>query len=63
MFIILNVIFVIYIVLLFLMAEQLFKSAKGQGLKDGSRILVKVFSLLMATYIFLLQIPLVTAQM
>ncbi|TNV87993.1 hypothetical protein FGO68_gene6410 [Halteria grandinella] len=57
---ILCVIFYIFIGFLFLSANRLFRSSVGDDIKDGTQFLVKSCSVVMAIYLFLLQIPFTT---
>ena len=57
---ILSVTFVFFIVMLLGLANRLFEVTKNQEIKEGSKIILKVISIQMTLYLFLLQIPFMT---
>lgn len=54
---ILTVIFLVFLALLFGFADSLFEGSKRLELKDEAKIILKIVSVMMTLYLFLLQIP------
>ena len=52
--------FFIFLLVLFLISGKVFEEAKTEDVKEGTKIVLRIISILMCLYIFILQMPLVT---
>jgi hypothetical protein len=52
--------FYLMIILMYGFAEPLYQAQKKEEFKDGTKMVIKLFTLVVSFYIFILQIPLVT---
>eukprot|EP00347_Sterkiella_histriomuscorum_P001449 403371996 len=57
---ILTGLFMVFIGLLLALSDKLFIAERSDNLKEGTKYLVKFFSLLMTAFLFILQIPMIT---
>jgi hypothetical protein len=52
--------FFLFLLVLFLISGKVFEEAKTEDVKEGTKIVLRIISILMCLYIFILQMPLVT---
>jgi hypothetical protein len=60
MYAILCCIFLLFLILLFSFSGEVFEQAKMDDIKDRTKIIIKVVSILMCLFLFLLQMPMIT---
>lgn len=49
--------FYLSLILMYMLAEPLYKAQKREELKDGARMLIRLFSVILGSYLFIFQIP------
>jgi hypothetical protein len=52
--------FFLFLIVLILISGKVFEEAKTEDVKEGTKIVLRVISILMCLYIYILQMPLVT---
>lgn len=52
--------FFLFLFVLILISGRVFEDAKTEDVKEGTKFVLKIISILMCLYIFILQMPLVT---
>lgn len=62
-FIAMNLIFFLVVGVLFLTGERLFSTTKNGEIKEGTKLFVKVLTLIVASYITFLQLPMMVVYL
>lgn len=52
--------FYLVLIVMYGFAEPLYRAQKKEEFKDGTKMLLKVFTLILGSYLYILQIPMLT---
>jgi hypothetical protein len=53
-------IFIAFLIVMFLVANRAFEGSKNEDLKEGEKLLIKILSIVMTLFLFILQMPFIT---
>ena len=60
MYSLITFVFILFIAVMLLISNRAFEGSKNEDLKDGEKIVIKMLSIVMTLFLFIMQMPFIT---